>query len=140
MAKKDSFYNTFSCGNEQTLKQEGVREALLKFHSEYYSSNIMTLCVLSNASIDQLAIWVTELFIQVENKQVKVPDLSTPCSFDKSNTHKFVKFVPVQDEDKLIFSWSLPYCEKLFRTKPLSFISSLIGHEGPNSLLSYLIK
>ncbi len=51
-----------------------------------------------------------------------------------------IKFVPVKDKDILTFIWYLPYCEKLFKTKPLNFISSLVGHEGPNSLLSFLIK
>lgn len=36
--------------------------------------------------------------------------------------------------------WNLPFSEKLWRQKPMSYISHLIGHEGPNSLLSHLIK
>ena len=34
----------------------------------------------------------------------------------------------------------LPYYEKDFKTKPLFYFSHLFGHEGQNSLLSYLIS
>ena len=34
----------------------------------------------------------------------------------------------------------LPYCEKEYKAQPLSYFSHLFGHEGENSLLSYLKK
>jgi len=39
----------------------------------------------------------------------------------------------------LTFFYVLEYCEKDYKTQPLDFLSSVIGHEGKNSLLSYLI-
>jgi secreted Zn-dependent insulinase-like peptidase len=40
--------NRFNCGNLETLKQPGIREALLNFHKTWYSANIMRLVVNSN--------------------------------------------------------------------------------------------
>jgi insulysin len=34
--------------------------------------------------------------------------------------------------------WFLPYLEKEYKTMPLKYHSHLFGHEGENSLLSYL--
>ena len=34
--------------------------------------------------------------------------------------------------------WILPYCEDKLKSKPLTYLSHLFGHEGENSLLSYL--
>lgn len=42
---EDSYLNGFNCGNMDTLKQEGIRSALLAFHKKYYSANIMRLVV-----------------------------------------------------------------------------------------------
>jgi len=39
----------------------------------------------------------------------------------------------------LVISWVLPYVEKEYRSKPLDYYSHLFGHEGKNSLLSYLM-
>ena len=38
----------------------------------------------------------------------------------------------------LEITWMLPNCEKEFLTKPLNYFSHLFGHEGENSLMSYL--
>ena len=35
--------------------------------------------------------------------------------------------------------WFLPYCQREYRSQPLKYFSNLFGHEGENSLLSYLI-
>lgn len=48
--------------------------------------------------------------------------------------------MPVKDNDVLTLTWGVQHCENNKYEKPLSYISSLYGHEGPNSLLSYLIK
>ena len=44
----------------------------------------------------------------------------------------------MKDVDTLDITWVLPYVKQEFKSKPLSYFSHLIGHEGENSLLSYL--
>jgi insulysin len=51
---------------------------------------------------------------------------------------RLIKLVPVKDKDVLTILFELPYCEKEHETKPLKYFEHLIGHEGENSLLSYL--
>ena len=70
--------NKFGCGNAKTLKQEGIREALLNFHKTWYSSNIMKLCVNGNHTIENMEKWVREMFSKVPNKNVQVPALDSP--------------------------------------------------------------
>lgn len=53
-AVEESPLHRFDCGNLESLKQEGIREALLNFHKTWYSSNIMRLVVSSNQSIEKL--------------------------------------------------------------------------------------
>lgn len=54
LSHPDSKLNRFNCGNLESLKQEGIRENLLKFHETWYSSNIMKLTVAGKHSLDQL--------------------------------------------------------------------------------------
>ena len=65
---KGSRMNIFHCGNLKTLKQEGIREALLKYHQDWYSSNIMKLVVLGKHSIEKMEGWLREMFKEVPNK------------------------------------------------------------------------
>lgn len=138
-AHPDSVLNRFNCGNLESLKQEGIREALLNFHKTWYSSNIMKLCVTGRHDIDKLEEMARQLFSQVADKEVKVPDLSKPAPYDERNLGHFYRFVPVKDKDILSFVWHLPCTEAEYKTQPLRYHSHLFGHEGENSLLSYLI-
>lgn len=99
----------------------------------------MKLCVLGRAPIDKLEDMARGLFAQVENKNVGVPDLSKPPAYDERNLGQIFRFVPVKDKDILSFVWHLPSTEKEYKTQPLRYHSHLFGHEGENSLLSFLI-
>jgi insulysin len=139
-AHKDSPLNRFIIGNLVSLKQDGIREALLDFHKRWYSSNIMKLCVTGRHDIERLEEWARGLFSQVEDKNVVVPDLGQPApAYDSTNLSHLYRFVPVKDKDVLSFVWHLPSSEKEYKTQPLRYHSHLFGHEGENSLLSYLI-
>jgi len=49
--------------------------------------------------------------------------------------------VPEKDLKQLKITWpELPPAAHKWDSKPLNYISHVIGHEGPNSLLSELIK
>ena len=115
-----------------------MRQSLLDFHSQWYSSNIMRLTVLGRHDIDQMEEWVHEKFAPIENKGVVIPNLGKPEPFPDSRLGKLVKFVPVKDRDVLTVFWILPYVQKDFKSQPLGYYSFLFGHEGENSLLSYL--
>ena len=101
----------------------------------------MTLCVTSNQSLPELEKLVTDLFMTVENKKVQVRDLSQPVMpFTKMDLGTFTRFFPVNDKNTLKVYWALPECKKEISTQPLSYLSHLFGHEGKNSLLSWLKK
>jgi insulysin len=51
---KGSILNRFSTGGLETLKIPSIREDLLKFHADYYSSNIMSLVIVGKHSLEDL--------------------------------------------------------------------------------------
>lgn len=140
VATEGSSLNRFGCGNKGSLKQEGIREALLKFHSDWYSSNIMKLCISGNHTIEKMEEWARSMFAPVPNKNVSVPNLAEPISpFKADNLGQILRFIPVKDKDVLTVFWlDLPYTQREYKSQPLKYFSHLFGHEGPNSLLSYL--
>jgi insulysin len=115
-----------------------IRENLLAFHKRWYSSNLTSLCITGKYDIATMEKWVTEKFSPIVNKQIVVPPLGDPTPFPAERLGKLVTFVPIKDDDTLTFAYVLPYCENDFETQPLGYFSALIGHEGENSLLSYL--
>lgn len=83
---------------------------------------------------------VREFFAPVPNKSVTVPRLDQPLPpFDDECLGQLLRFVPVKDKDVLSLLWpSLPYSQPEYRSQPLKYLQHLFGHEGKNSLLSYL--
>lgn len=100
----------------------------------------MNLCIYGKDSIDDLEKLAVENFEDVENKSVELEDRSTPYPFPEEKLGKIFRIVPHKDIRRLDIKWILPPTKHLYRVKPGEFISHIIGHEGPNSLLSYLIR
>ena len=104
----------------------------------------MNLVLYGNHSLDQLEGWAVSMFSGVENKNVTVPDLSEPVmAYNSENLGQVIRHQPILDKDSLSFVWYLndaefPWLAKQWKSNPFSYFSHLIGHEGENSLLSYL--
>jgi insulysin len=148
-------YSKFFTGNRKTLldntKALGIdlREELVKFYERYYSANQMTLAVVAPQSIEVLKNMVASGFSDIPNRQVGKPEeewAGVPSFNDDSLIPSFnnvVEIVPVQDLRQVMISWPIVYQSEQDKeedqlNKPTTYVSHLIGHEGPRSLLSYL--
>ncbi|XP_027049416.1 nardilysin-like [Pocillopora damicornis] len=147
LANQHHPFGKFLWGNEQTLmkipkeKNLDVNSSLRDFRKRMYSAQYMTLAVISRESLDSLEKMVRESFSEIPNNSLPKPtfqEYTTP--FDASKFHKLYKVVPVKDVHHLEITWVLPPQQKYYRIKPIHYISWLMGHEGPGSILSLLIK
>ncbi|KAG5874566.1 hypothetical protein JTB14_019568 [Gonioctena quinquepunctata] len=136
-------YNTFGTGNKQTLitlpkeNNINVREKLLEFHQKWYSSNIMSLAVLGKESLDELEEMVVDLFSGVENKDVESP-IWKSHPYRDDQLRKFVYIAPVKDVRNMNIIFPCEDLTEYYMSAPGHYISHLIGHEGPGSILSVL--
>uniref|UniRef100_A0A673X2A1 Insulin-degrading enzyme n=1 Tax=Salmo trutta TaxID=8032 RepID=A0A673X2A1_SALTR len=136
-------FSKFGTGNKLTLETRpskdgiNIRQELLKFHSTYYSSNLMGLCVLGRESLDELTTMVVKLFGEVENKNVPIPEFPNH-PFQEDHLRQFYKVVPIKDIRNLYVTFPIPDLQKYYKSNPGHYLGHLIGHEGPGSLLSEL--
>lgn len=71
-AKPKHPYSKFGVGSLETLGgKPGARDDLLVFHEKYYSSNIMTLVILSNHSFKVMEELAIKYFNPIPNKNFK---------------------------------------------------------------------
>ena len=102
-----------SSGNRSTLMDEPlkkgiqVRDELLKFHAKYYSSNVMTLCVLGRQSVEELKRIVVEMFGDILNKDVDIPPYSEGPYLDEHLKIR-IESAPVKDKRSLALRFPLP--------------------------------
>ncbi|KAL5471496.1 hypothetical protein EMCRGX_G029619 [Ephydatia muelleri] len=141
-AKPGHPYSTFGTGNKYTLQDRpaelgiDVRKELLKFHSQYYSSNLMTLAVLGRGNLDELADLVKSLFQPVLNKRLPVFEFSEPLSSDE--LQMWIEVVPVKEMREIRMEFPIPDIHEHYKANPLFYVAHLLGHEGQGSILSYL--
>ncbi|KAL1023169.1 hypothetical protein UPYG_G00037250 [Umbra pygmaea] len=147
LAKPKHPMGKFCWGNAQTLKHEpkekkiNTYQRLRDFWKRYYSAHYMTLTVQSKETLNTLEEWVREIFSKVPNNGQVRPDFSDLQEpFDTPAFNKLYRIVPVRKVHALTITWALPPQGKLYRVKPLHYISWLIGHEGTGSILSLLRK
>ncbi|CAO3650854.1 unnamed protein product [Cunninghamella echinulata] len=138
-------YCQFGTGNSETLKHQpkelglDIRDELLKFHDNYYSANIMKLCIFGREPLSTLTEWAVDKFKGVRNKDIKPPSFDGhPLTEKELMKQIFIK--PVKDVRSLEMTFPFPDQRPLYEVQPGRYISHLIGHEGKGSILSLLKK
>uniref|UniRef100_A0A7S3EMQ8 Insulin-degrading enzyme n=2 Tax=Rhodosorus marinus TaxID=101924 RepID=A0A7S3EMQ8_9RHOD len=142
-ASHDHPFSKFGPGNKTSLwdnpreKRISVRDELLRFYKNNYSSNLMSLVLVAPERLDSLEKLVRSNFADIENKSI--PPRSEQYEgipiFDARSM--LVHIVPVKETRELLMRWVLPPFDYRFKTD--QFIAHLIGHKGKGSLLSLLI-
>ncbi|KHJ91514.1 hypothetical protein OESDEN_08624 [Oesophagostomum dentatum] len=144
LSKPGHDYGKFGTGNKKTLledaRKKGIepREALLKFHKQWYSSNIMSLCIVGKESLDEMEAYLGTLgFDAIINKNVE-PKKWLDGPYDKEQLGKRIEIVPIKDSRSLMIRFPIPDLQDEYKSNPAHYISHLLGHEGKGSLLSEL--
>jgi insulysin len=134
----------FSTGNYKTLKDDPeargvrIRDEFIGFYQKHYSANCMKLVVLGRESLDELEGWVEELFSSVQNKNLERKRWDHVSPFTEKELLMQVFAKPVVDTRVIDLYFAYPDEEELFESQPSRYLSHLIGHEGPGSILAYL--
>jgi insulysin len=145
-ANRQHPFSKFGTGSKATLwdvpNESGVdtRAALLDFHRKYYSANLMRLCITSPHALSVMQKWAVELFTPIANTNAPLPAIEYAQSqpLTQAEMRRVLHVVPIKDVRQLALSWLVPSLQSGYRSKPASFISHLLGHEGKGSLLSLL--
>ena len=142
-ARRGHPYRIFGWGNKQSLWDDPAAAGrdpypeLLKYYGEQYSAERMTLAVLGAEPLDELEAWVRELFSGVPAGRAGPPATfhELPPPFEAARLYRLHS---VREKHGLHVTFQLPNLHKSYRKKVEDYVSHLIGHEGPGSLLSAL--
>ena len=100
----------------------------------------MSLVVVANHELSELENMVRNYFAQIKNKELKLKDYSKDPNFDISRGC-VLKYIPLKATKLFSIKWE--GFDSTFKKGPgnaLTYLGHVIGHEGKNSLLSFLIK
>ena len=151
-------FSKFFTGNKKTLLENtkaqniDLRQELISFYNRFYSANQMTLAIVAPQSLTTLKKMAMNTFSAVPNHKIENPEIAwsgviAPFSDDSviAGCGNIVEIVPVQDLRMLVLTFPIIYQSTQDRldsllTKQADYVSHLLGHEGPGSLLSYMKK
>ncbi|KAI1157274.1 peptidase M16 inactive domain-containing protein [Nemania serpens] len=137
-------YCHFPTGNLEVLKTApeargvDVRQKFIDFYKKHYSANRMKLCVLGRESLDVLEGWVAALFSGIPNKDLPPNRWEDEVPFDEDNLAMQCFAKPVMEFRQLNLVFPFQNEEDLYESQPSRYVSHLIGHEGPGSIMAYL--
>ncbi|XP_065349184.1 insulin-degrading enzyme-like [Cloeon dipterum] len=138
-SSKDHPYSKFGIGNLQTLVEDpkkngiNVREALLKFHSTYYSSNIMSLVILGKDSLAKLQNTAVKLFGTIKNKRVTLP-VWPGHPLGPEQLKKKILAVPITLVNSLRISFRIVDKSQQYKSGPIQYLAYLLDHKSSGSL------
>lgn len=130
----------FSVGNLQTLDHRpgrSLHEELVSFYHQHYSADRMTLVLTSSHSLAQLTAWATEKFSAIPYL-AEQPVLALPPLYRTADLSCEIAVQTLKAMRKMVITFPLGNPVRHYRSKPTTFISHLLGHEGQDSLTSYL--
>lgn len=131
--------NRFLIGNLETLgDKEGsnLHQETVAFYDKYYSSNIMKLAMLSNASLDEMEKQARKHFASIKNKKIERPEVTAEMpAFGKQRVY----YVPNEDVKQVRLDFTIKNNIDKFQYKPSNFVNYLVSSEMPGTP-AYLLK
>ena len=142
LAREDHPFSKFGTGNSETLKDDPakgivVRDSLLKFHAEFYSASVMTLCMYGVESLDDLQELAVTCFSGIKNTGISAP-VFPGAPYAPASLGRELHVVPIKDSRSLDFCFPLPPILEHWSSKPVNYISHLLGHESAGSVIALL--
>jgi insulysin len=139
-------FSRFSIGNIQSLKKIPEREGinLLKemknYYSSHYSSNLMSLVIIGNATLSQLDEWAKKKFSPIKNNRIERANNNkiSQAFFYPDHLSLFVRLKVNSPKKYLCLFFKHQELYSKYMTKPLDFLFYYLGNEGRGSLSSYL--
>lgn len=122
----------FYIGSLDTLG-DGVAEALTEFFETQYSSDQMVLVALGNESLDSLETWIRPMFDAIPNLELGPAPKPGPA-FSQSDLPSILSYQSLNDRYQVSFNFPIPAVDDYYRSKPVQYLTNLLGHEGDGSL------
>ena len=140
-------YDRFGWGNRRSLVEEprrtavDVRAELLRFHSTYYSSSLMTAVIIGREPLDILQAWAHEAFAAVPNRAIERPRATShTLPVAPSELPIVLHIEPIEQTRAMTLYWYLPpqLSDAHLTSRPTDLVGHLLGHEGAGSILAIL--
>ncbi len=130
----------FGVGNNETLAdgQESIRNKLINFYNNYYSTDKMILVVVAPQSIAELTKFVDDTFATIKHKDTLDSTISIPTYTAKETGNK-ISIKAVSDVNFLLLNFPIPKQADNYDKQSILYIAHILSQTGKGSL-QYILK
>ncbi|KAH7648946.1 secreted insulinase like peptidase [Cryptosporidium bovis] len=150
ISNKEHANNGFHFALREILKKNSNNDdeylifQLVKFHNTYYSSNMISIFIVSDKNIEELKNYAKIYFEDIPNLK---SELITPFYLSGNVEHpylvlrqKIIQIKSFSETPHLTLMFPIPYQTVFWKFKPAEYISSFLTNYSTNSLFGYLKK
>jgi secreted Zn-dependent insulinase-like peptidase len=138
LANADSPINTFICGNSQTLNKKDIREKVINFYNEFYTSNNISICVMSSKNTDELFNILDKTFGQIKaNDKLNNKLIISKPSYN-NNAGKSFHLKSISNKYNVSYLYEIPTQEKHLLSKDFTVFDSILTEKSESSLYFHL--
>jgi insulysin len=134
LANKDNKLNTFATGSNKTMNKDTIREAMIEFYNQFYVSENISVCIVSNININNQKKLLKSTFGNIPTKLKKEITIQKPI-YD--NFGKTYQMIPLSDIQKIMYIWEInsgfTKTNKIYK-----IIFELLNMFNKNSLSNFL--
>ncbi|KAL3127900.1 telomeric insulinase-like protease [Cryptosporidium hominis] len=120
---------------EPKLKEIGIRNEIIRFYQNEYSSNKMILVLTSNKSIDELTSLAIKYFSKIQNKQLPLKSFDVEPIFNHTHLYEYLKKKIIFTEsthNKNLITLYFPFETKLNGNEKLIIIYIIMKYINNN--------
>jgi insulysin len=104
LANKDNKWNTFATGSNKTMNKDTIREAMIEFYNQFYVSENISVCIVSNINIKNQKKLLKSTFGNIPTKLKKKITIQKPIY---NNFGKTYQMIPLSDIQKIKYIWEI---------------------------------
>eukprot|EP00658_Telonema_sp_P-2_P064119 TRINITY_DN529_c0_g1_i9.p1 TRINITY_DN529_c0_g1~~TRINITY_DN529_c0_g1_i9.p1 ORF type:complete len:951 (+),score=274.06 TRINITY_DN529_c0_g1_i9:137-2854(+) len=128
----------FTIGNLDTLGNV-TNAKLTAWYGSHYSSNLMHVAVYTAEPLDKVVELIVDKFSKVKNQNYQRQNVGAAPTMDPKLAGHVIHVKPLTAVRSVSLKWELPTeFASMTDTQPGRIVGTLLGDEGPNSLLAYL--
>jgi insulysin len=135
---KKSLVNTFVTGSLNSLQKPDIREQVIKFYKQYYTTNNISISIASSKPTKQIYEIIKKTFGHISKTLDSTNKLVITKPFITENKAKTFHLKSIANIYEISWIWEIPYQESFLDSKDFSILEMIITNKSDKSLYFHL--
>lgn len=138
LTDNESIVNTFVTGSLNSLQKPDIRDQLIKFYNQYYTTNNISISIASSKSTKQIYKIIEKTFGHITKSLVSKNSLIITKPFLTENKAKTFHLKSVANIYEISWIWEIPYQESFLDSKDFNILEMMITNKSDKSIYFHL--